>query len=62
VKPLWTNAVFGEAISHFKLKRFVEAKKCITVAINNFDESDCMESIHVLEFIKAMCDKNLGNY
>jgi tetratricopeptide (TPR) repeat protein len=53
--------VFGEALTHFKLKNFRRAKKCVELAIKTY-EKESFESINILRFMKAMCDKNLGNY
>jgi hypothetical protein len=32
VKQNWSDALFGEAVTHFKLKRFRDAAKCIEKA------------------------------
>jgi len=61
VRPNWTDAVFGEALTHFKLKNFKKAKKCVELALRTY-EANSFESEDILRFMKAMCDKNLSNY
>ena len=61
MRPNWTDAVFGEALTHFKLKDFKRAKRCVDQAIDTYQPGS-NESKDFLKFIKAMCNKNLGNY
>jgi len=58
---LITDAIFGEAIGHFKLRIFDKAKHCMERAIE-CHEDGAMESKETMKFIKAMCNKNLGLY
>ena len=61
VKPNWTDAVFGETLAHFKLKQFKEARKCVELALSTYEEGSA-EGRDILKFIRAMCNKNIGNY
>lgn len=60
-KPRWTDAVFGEALAHFKLKDFTSAEACVELALETYAEGS-IESEDALKFFKAMCYKNLGQY
>jgi len=61
IRPRWTDALFGEAVTHFKLGEFKRAKKCIKLAIQHY-KNDSFEKIEVMQYFKAMCYKNLGKY
>lgn len=61
VKPLWADAIFGEALTHFKLKDFRSAKRCVKLALQTYTEGS-LENKDALKFFKAMCYKNLGKF
>ena len=61
VRPRWCDALFGEAVSHFKMQDFKSAKRCIKRAIKSY-KNDSKEKIEVMIYFQAMCYKNLRKY
>ena len=59
---LYTDAIFGEAIAHFKLRCFKKSLKCVEKAIESYSEKAKEKEINILLFVRAMCYKNLGMY
>lgn len=49
VRPRWTDALFGEAVSHFKGQDFKSAKRCIKKAIKSYKD-DSLEKLEVMVY------------
>ena len=62
MKLNWTDALFGEAVTHFKTQNFVEAERCISKAIDCYNRTDALEDINVMSYFKAMVYKKLKEY
>lgn len=58
VKLNWTDALFGEAVATFKLRRFKDAARCIEKA-NRSHKGDALEDKNVMKYFQAMCYKKL---
>ena len=61
IRPRWTDALFGKAVTFFKLGEFKKSKKCVKIAIHNY-KSDSFEQLEVMQYFQAMCYKNLGKF
>lgn len=72
VREGWSDAYFGEAVSHFEQQYFLEAKRCVKKAIYWSEENaknhsakdhvDSKEDIQILKYFQAMCYKNLKKF
>lgn len=58
MKLNWTDALFGEAVATFKLRRFKDAARCIEKA-NRSHKGDALEDKNVMKYFQAMCYKKL---
>lgn len=38
IRPRWTDALFGKAVTYFKLGEFKKSKKCVKTAIHNYKD------------------------
>lgn len=61
IKPRWTDALFGEAITYFKECNFKQSKRCVKIAIRNY-KNDSLQDLNEMIYFKAMCYKNLGKF
>jgi tetratricopeptide (TPR) repeat protein len=61
IRPRWTDALFGKAVTYFKLGHFKQSKKCVKTAIHNY-KNDSFEKLAVMQYFQAMCYKNLGKF
>jgi tetratricopeptide (TPR) repeat protein len=62
LKQNWTDALFGEAVTHFKLRNYTEAEACIVKALKSYKKADAMEEYEVMLYFKAMVYKKLKDY
>ena len=60
-KARWPDALFGQAICHFKLHDFKASKKCTKIAIKAY-KNDSMIPQEVMLYFQAMCYKNLRKF
>ena len=49
IRPRWTDALFGQAVTYFKLGNFKMSKKCVKTAIHNYKNS-CFEKLEVMQY------------
>ena len=60
LKPRWVNSLFGQAVTYFKLGKFLMSRDAVEIAIGNY-KNDAFEEEYTLQYFRAMCYKNLGN-
>ena len=36
IRPRWTDALFGQAVTYFKLGKYCQSKDCVKTAIYNY--------------------------
>lgn len=61
LRPRWTDALFGEAVTHFKLGNYRKSQESIGLAIANFKEDSAVD-LGVMLYFQAMCYKKLGDF
>lgn len=61
IKPRWTEALFGKAVTYFKQGMYNDSRRCVKVAIKNFKNNSLAEFNHMVYF-KAMCYKRLHKF
>lgn len=62
LKLNWTDALFGEAVTHFKIKNYGEAERCILKALKSYKGTEALENFEVMQYFKAMVYKKLKDY
>ena len=62
IKARWADALFGEAVCHFKVQAYKDAKRCVKKAIAAHDKNHSLEEPQVLQYFQAMCYRKLKKY
>jgi len=60
IRPRWTDALFGEAITHFKLGDYHASQECMKLAIHNYKDDSSVD-LGVMQYFQAMCFKKMGD-
>lgn len=61
IRPRWTDALFGEAVTNFKLGDYKTSQERIALAIAHYKEDSSVD-LGVMQYFQAMCYKRLGDY